>query len=81
VADGVNGTLVQPGDVAGLAQALLGYVEGQGASTRIAEQGKNAWQLAEQRFSIPVMAEAYATVYDQTLGRHQAAIKLDINRD
>jgi len=66
VEDGVNGTLVQPGDVAGMAQALLGYLD---SPARIAEQGANARRHAEQRFSIPVMAEAYATVYDQTLGR------------
>jgi glycosyltransferase involved in cell wall biosynthesis len=61
---GVNGMLVQPGDVAGMAQALLGYLD---APARIAEHGENARQQAVQRFSIPVMAEAYATVYDQTL--------------
>ncbi len=66
VEEGVNGTLVQPGDVAGMAQALLGYLD---APARIAGHGANARRYAEQRFSIPVMAEAYATVYDQTLGR------------
>jgi sugar transferase (PEP-CTERM/EpsH1 system associated) len=65
VADGVNGTLVQPGDVAGMAQALLSYLD---APARIAEHGGNARRDAEQRFSIPAMAEAYARVYDQTLG-------------
>ncbi|HET9463033.1 MAG TPA: TIGR03088 family PEP-CTERM/XrtA system glycosyltransferase [Thiobacillus sp.] len=63
---GVNGMLVQPGDVAGMAQALLGYLD---APARIAEHGENARQQAVQRFSIPVMAEAYATVYDKTLKR------------
>ncbi len=66
VEDGVNGMLVTPGDVAGLAQALLGYLD---APARIAEHGANARQWAEQRFSIPAMAEAYATVYDLTLER------------
>jgi sugar transferase (PEP-CTERM/EpsH1 system associated) len=65
VADGVNGTLVQPGDAGGMAQALLSYLD---APARIAEHGGNARQQAEQRFSIPAMAEAYARVYDQTLG-------------
>ena len=63
---GVNGMLVQPGDVAGMAQALLGYLD---APARIAEHGENARLQAIQRFSIPAMAEAYATVYDQTLQR------------
>ena len=66
VEDGVNGTLVQPGDVANLAQALLSYLD---APARIAEQAGHARRYAEQRFGIPAMAEAYATVYDQTLGR------------
>jgi sugar transferase (PEP-CTERM/EpsH1 system associated) len=66
VEEGVDGRLVQPGDVAGMAQALLGYLD---APARIAEHGGNARRQAVQRFSIPVMAEAYATVYDQTLGR------------
>ena len=64
VETGVNGVLVQPGDVAGMAEALLGYLD---APARIAEQGKNARRQAELRFSIPAMAEAYAAVYDQTL--------------
>ena len=66
VEDGVNGTLVQPGDVASLAQALLSYLD---TPARIAEQAGHARRYAEQRFGIPAMAEAYATVYDQTLGR------------
>jgi sugar transferase (PEP-CTERM/EpsH1 system associated) len=68
VADGVSGTLVRPGDVADMAQALLGYLD---APARIAEHGGNARRQAEQRFSIPTMAEAYATVYEKTLGRRR----------
>jgi sugar transferase (PEP-CTERM/EpsH1 system associated) len=65
---GVNGALVQAGDVAGMAQALLSYLD---APARIAEQGGNARQQAAQRFSVPAMAEAYARVYDQTMGRRR----------
>jgi sugar transferase (PEP-CTERM/EpsH1 system associated) len=61
----VNGVLVQSGNVADMAQALLGYLD---APARIAGHGANARRHAEQRFSIPAMAEAYATVYEQTLG-------------
>ena len=69
VEDGANGRLVAAGDAEDMAQALLGYLGGAEASTRIAEHGGNARLCAEQRFSIPIMAEAYAKVYDQTLGR------------
>ena len=66
VEEGVNGMLVQPGDVGGMAQALLAYLD---APARIAEHGAHARQHAVQRFSIPVMAEAYSLVYELTLGR------------
>jgi sugar transferase (PEP-CTERM/EpsH1 system associated) len=67
---GVNGMLVAPGNVNDMAQALLGYLD---APARIAEHGGQARRQAEQRFSIAAMAEAYARVYDRTLGRRQAA--------
>lgn len=66
VTDGVNGTLVPAGDEVGMAQALLAYLDD---PARIAEHGGNARRHAEQHFSIAAMAEAYARVYDQTLGR------------
>lgn len=66
VEPGVDGMLVQAGDVTDLAQALLAYLD---APARITAHAGHARRDAEQRFSIPAMAEAYATVYDQTLGR------------
>jgi sugar transferase (PEP-CTERM/EpsH1 system associated) len=66
----VNGMLVQPGNVADMAQALLGYLA---HPAWMAEQGRQARRMAEQRYSIQAMAEAYAVVYEQTLGRRQAA--------
>lgn len=68
VEGGANGRLVRSGDVDDMAQALLAYLD---MPARIAEQGANARRHAEQRFSIPAMAEAYAAVYDQTLGRRR----------
>ncbi len=68
VEEGVNGRLVEPGNVAAMAQALLGYLD---VPARIAEHGGNARRAAVQRFSIPAMAEAYAAVYDKTLARRR----------
>lgn len=68
VEDGVTGRLVPAGDAENMAQALLGYLGDPEAPARIARQGGNARQQAEQRYSIPAMAEAYTTVYDRTLG-------------
>jgi sugar transferase (PEP-CTERM/EpsH1 system associated) len=70
VEDGVNGMLVKPRDPEDMAQALLGYLH---SPARIAEHGQQARMHAEQRFSIPAMAEAYAAVYDKTLGRRGRA--------
>lgn len=70
VKTGVNGMLVAAGDVNDMAQALLGYLD---SPARIAEHSGQARRQAEQRFSIAAMAEAYARVYDRTLGRRQAA--------
>ncbi len=64
VEDEVNGVLVKAGDAEDMAQALLGYLQ---SPARIAEHGQQARMYAEQRFSIPTMAEAYSTVYELTL--------------
>jgi glycosyltransferase involved in cell wall biosynthesis len=69
VEPGVNGLLVRAGDVAEMAQALLAY---SAQPARVAEHGRQARRMAEQRYSIPVMAEAYAAVYERTLERRQA---------
>jgi sugar transferase (PEP-CTERM/EpsH1 system associated) len=68
VEDGVTGRLVPAGDAENMAQALLGYLGDPEAQSRIVRQGDNARRQAEQRYSIPAMAEAYAAVYDRTLG-------------
>ncbi len=68
VEDGVTGRLVPSGDMAALVQALLFYLD---APARIAEHGATARRQAEQRYSIPVMADAYAAVYDKTLARRR----------
>ncbi len=70
VEDRINGMLVMPGDVAGMAQALLSYL---GADARISEQGAHARQRVARDFSITAMAEAYASVYEQVLRRQYNA--------
>jgi sugar transferase (PEP-CTERM/EpsH1 system associated) len=68
VEDGVNGLLVKTGDPEDMAQALLKYLH---EPARIAEEGRQARLHAEQRFSIPAMAEAYSTIYEQTLRKQE----------
>lgn len=68
VEDGVTGRLVPSGDMAALVQALLFYLD---APARIAGHGASARRQAEQRYSIPAMADAYAAVYDSTLARRR----------
>ena len=66
VEDALNGTLVMPMDVDGMAQALLSYLD---APARISRLGAYARQRVVNDFSIPAMAEAYAHVYEQVLNR------------
>ena len=66
VEDRVNGMLVTPSDVAGMAQALLTYLD---ASTRISREGAHARQRVVNHFSIPTMAASYANVYEQVLNK------------
>ncbi len=68
VEEGVNGSLVKAGDEPDMAQALLRYLH---EPERITEEGQRARLHAEQRFSIPAMAEAYSNVYEQTLRNHR----------
>lgn len=70
VEQGVNGVLVPAGAAADMAQALLDYLD---APERMAMQGRRARQQAEQRYSIPAMAAAYAAVYDKTLAGRRSA--------
>jgi sugar transferase (PEP-CTERM/EpsH1 system associated) len=66
VEDAANGCLLAAGDVTGMAQALLDYLQD---PARIARQGGVARRRVETRFSIPAMAGAYMDVYQQALGR------------
>ncbi len=68
VQDGANGLLVRPDDLDEMVQALLFYLD---SPARIEGHGQHARRQAEQRFSIPAMAGAYAAVYDQTLEKRR----------
>jgi glycosyltransferase involved in cell wall biosynthesis len=63
---GVTGTLVPRGDVTRLAQAIRGYVENPDACRR---QGFEARRVAERRFSMDAMVQAYMGIYDDMLAR------------
>jgi sugar transferase (PEP-CTERM/EpsH1 system associated) len=73
VEDGVNGMLVNPSDVAGMAQALLTYLD---ASARISREGAHARLRVVDHFSIPAMVEAYASVYERVLGKRAINVGL-----
>jgi sugar transferase (PEP-CTERM/EpsH1 system associated) len=61
VRDGESGRLVPPADSAALAAALLGYV----ADPQLrAAHGHRARQLAEHEYSLRIMVDAYASLYD-----------------
>ncbi len=83
VEEGVNGMLVQPGDVAGMAQALLGYLD---APARIAEHGETC--AAAGRAALQHSGHGRGLCRGirpdagtPALRRRQAARKLDRNRD
>ncbi len=68
VENGVNGLLVPPDNLDEMVQALLFYLD---SPARIGTHGNTARERAEQRFSIPAMARAYAAVYEQTLDKRR----------
>ncbi|MBD1390969.1 glycosyltransferase family 4 protein [Neiella sp. HB171785] len=64
VRDDVNGTLVEPGDVDGLRDAILALLLDQPLRQRIGQQGR---QLMLDEFSIQAMADANADLYERLL--------------
>lgn len=66
VEGGMNGSFFEPGDEAGLAQALLTYFQDE---AMLDQQGSEARKRVETGFSIPAMAKAYEAVYEQVLTR------------
>lgn len=66
ISDGLNGTLVPPGDPETLAQTLLGYALDPALGQRRGDAGR---RRVDDDFVIERMAAAYAAVYDELLGR------------
>jgi len=65
VRDGLNGRLLEPGDSAGLAEAINGLLEN---PVQLAEYGTAGRRLVLEHFSIPRMVEQNRQVYVDLLG-------------
>lgn len=69
VEPGLNGLLVEAGDEAGMARALLALLDDPAKRARLGQQGR---ARVAGRFSIAAMAEAYQAVYERALARCRA---------
>jgi glycogen(starch) synthase len=65
VRPGVNGWLVEPGDVAGLADALA---DAMAATAHLATMGEHSREIVEQEFAWPVIARRHLAMYADVLG-------------
>lgn len=66
IEDGVNGLLVEPDDIQGLAQALATLASDPGLRTRLARAAR---QTVESRYSFAIRMQKIRAVYDELLGR------------
>lgn len=64
VRDGITGILVEPGDEAGLAQAILDLLKDASLRDKLGQEGK---RLVEEYFTAERMARDYATLYGDIL--------------
>ncbi|WP_018874160.1 TIGR03088 family PEP-CTERM/XrtA system glycosyltransferase [Thioalkalivibrio sp. ALJ1] len=69
VEDGVNGTLISPGDAEALSVVLAAYVAD---PERARREGQAARQRAVETFGLPRMVDAYAALYQEVLVAHGA---------
>jgi glycosyltransferase involved in cell wall biosynthesis len=68
-----TGFLVRPGDIDGIAKAILLVLEKPDLASKL---GKNAHIHIRQNFSAHVMAKAYVQVYDAILANHASGASL-----
>ena len=64
VVDGVNGSLIEPGDTEQLAQAVVGILTDPELASRLGEGGR---QLVRDKFSIEAMVKGNLAVYKQLM--------------
>jgi glycosyltransferase involved in cell wall biosynthesis len=64
IVEGETGYTFEPDEPADLARAVKACLSARGT-----EMGENAWRLAQQRYSIPAIADAYQAIYARLLGR------------
>lgn len=67
VHDGVSGLLVSPGDVEGLARAILRLAEDASLRLRL---GKEAFNQAKSRFDVALMVKRYEALYERLLAKN-----------
>jgi glycosyltransferase involved in cell wall biosynthesis len=66
VRDGITGRLVEPGDVVGLAAALLGMLADR---ETVASMGRAAHTDARERFDLPGFAARFEAIYRDVAAR------------
>lgn len=78
VADGVTGTLLEPGDVAGIATALSDLL---GDRQWAAALGQAGLARARDEFSVSRMAERTISVYDELVSSRRRAVESPVGGD
>jgi glycosyltransferase involved in cell wall biosynthesis len=80
VVDGETGILVNPGDRAGLAAAIIELLE---HPERAEAMGRNGQERVQLKFTSQMMARGTEKVYDTVLNRHRPAVSEDskLHRD
>jgi glycosyltransferase involved in cell wall biosynthesis len=73
VRDGVNGSLIAPGDSSALAAAMIALLTDRELRQRSGAQGR---RLAEAEFSVPAMVAGNYRVYQEVLHAHAASARV-----